>query len=108
MRPALVVGGVCTLLAGSVIALAQTGTTSSAPPAQPLKEMIVAQDVEVRSGGTTEYYATTKLRAGDKVIVVGDSTQFKGWLAIKPPPGSFSWVNSLHIQRTGEYSGIVM
>jgi hypothetical protein len=60
---------------------------------------IVLPEVEVRSGPSMEYYATSKLRYGEAVRVL---RQEDGWYAIAPPaPGSFSWVDAKHVDRTG-------
>ena len=60
--------------------------------------VIVIPEVEVRSGPTLEYYPTSKLYYGSKVIVLRESKQ-PGWLAIKPPPGSFSWINAKFVKK---------
>src|SRR5262249_46524301 len=68
---------------------------------------ITAQDTEVRSGPTEKYYATSKLRFGDKVYVTGESKQEKGWLTIMPPHGSFSWINEKFMTPIDAYTGAV-
>jgi len=32
----------------------------------------------------------------------------KGWLAIKPPQGSFSWINEKFIKQTDARTGVVV
>ena len=56
-------------------------------------------EAEVRSGAgaSAELYATNRLHKGDKVEVVKELQG--GWLAIKPPPGSFSWINSRFVKE---------
>jgi hypothetical protein len=56
---------------------------------------------EVRSGPSADakMYVTNLLRRGAVVEVVENRGD---WLAIKPPPGSFSWINSRFVQRIGE------
>jgi hypothetical protein len=56
---------------------------------------------EVRSGPSTkpEMYATNRLRAGDEVEVVKELEG--GWLAIRPPRSSFSWINARFVERRG-------
>jgi hypothetical protein len=56
-------------------------------------------DVCVRSGPGSSYYPTDKLKAGQKVEVYRHDPG--GWLAIRPPEGSFSWVESRCL-RLGE------
>jgi hypothetical protein len=63
---------------------------------------VTVPDVEVRSGPSADakLYATGRLRQGDWVKVVKEADG--GWLAIQPPPGSVSWVNSRFVQQTGQ------
>jgi hypothetical protein len=58
---------------------------------------IVTADAEVRCGPSLQMYPTNVLHRGDKVevLVEGGTT---GWLAIRPPKGSFSWVNTRFLQ----------
>jgi hypothetical protein len=60
---------------------------------------VSAFEAEVRSGAGTslQLYPTNRLRKGDRVEVVKELEG--GWLAIKPPPGSFSWINSRFVQQ---------
>jgi hypothetical protein len=62
---------------------------------------VAAAEAEVRSGAgaTPQLYPTNKLRKGDRVEVVKEVEG--GWLAIKPPPGSFSWINARFLQPAG-------
>src|SRR5688572_23626318 len=62
---------------------------------------VVVSEAEVRSGAGTssQLYPTNRLRKGDRVDVVKELDG--GWLAIKPPAGSFSWINSKFVQRIG-------
>ncbi len=70
--------------------------------------VITLPEVEVRSGPTTQYYATSKLKYGDKVLVLRESEQQKGWLAIKPPRGSFSWIDAKLIKQIDANNGVVI
>jgi uncharacterized protein YgiM (DUF1202 family) len=58
-------------------------------------QVIAVPEVEVRSGPSTQQYATSKLHAGDRIRVIDTKTE--GWLGIKPPPGSYSWINARHV-----------
>jgi uncharacterized protein YgiM (DUF1202 family) len=58
-------------------------------------QVITVPEMEVRSGPSMQSYATSKLHAGDKVRVV--DTHKEGWLGIKPPPGSYSWINGRYV-----------
>lgn len=91
MRAARLPGavGICLIFAGSV---------SAAPAAQ--EYVVTASEVEVRSGPSKQYYATDRLQKGQTVAVLKEEN---GWLAIKPPPGSFSWVNDRLIEQNGPY-----
>ena len=68
------------------------------PPAQtfPYKAFVAADDVYVRSGPGENYYPTDKLKTGDQVEVYRHDPG--GWLAIRPVPGSFSWVSARYLR----------
>jgi len=68
---------------------------------------ITLPDVEVRSGPTKEYYATGRLRYGDRVLVLRESKDQPGWLAIRPPQGSFSWINAKFVKQVDARTGYV-
>jgi uncharacterized protein YgiM (DUF1202 family) len=92
--------------------IAPPGVNPPAPPAQkapfPAEMTIIAQGgVEVRSGPTTEYYPTGKLNFGEKVLVLRESKDQPGWYAIKPPAGSFSWVNGKYVKVIDQRTGVV-
>ena len=92
----------------SMIVLAMLATARSVhAQGYPAEMVITLPEVEVRSGPTTQYYATSKLKYGDKVLVLRESEQQKGWLAIKPPRGSFSWIDARFIKQTNATDGIV-
>lgn len=65
----------------------------------PAEMVVTAAQVYVRSGPTKEYFETALLRQGDRVIVLRESKDQPGWLAIKPPKGSFSWINAKHVKQ---------
>jgi len=69
--------------------------------------VVTATQVEVRSGPTKEYFATGVLRQGERVLVLRESKDQPGWLAIKPPAGSFSWINMKHIKQVDPRTGYV-
>ena len=74
---------------GVVIALLFI-TAAASTAQEPTQKVITQPDVEVRSGPSFNYYATSILRQGEVVEVIAESTADPGWLAIKPPRGSFS------------------
>jgi hypothetical protein len=67
--------------------------------------VVILPEVDVRSGPSINYYPTGKLRKNDRVRVLEDKD---GWLAIKPPPGSFNWIEGrfLDPQRRGPTSPV--
>lgn len=86
------------------LGVALTGCLSAAraeePPGQ-RTATITAPEAEVRAGAgdSNQLYPTNRLLRGERVIVVRELEG--GWLAIKPPKGSFSWINSRFVQRSG-------
>ena len=69
-------------------------------------QAIVEIDGEyVRSGPGQSFYPTDKLKKGDKVTVHRHDPG--GWCMIAPPPGSFSWIRSDYVQRSGESGGVL-
>lgn len=65
----------------------------------PSETTIVVPEVEVRSGPSSQFYPTSKLRMGAKVVVLREVKDQPGWLAIKPPSGSFSWINGKYVRQ---------
>src|SRR5262245_34656253 len=99
MRPIYLIGGAAAACALTGVLfwtrLAPAHTPSPLPPPATAVMTITVAEVEVRSGPSNELYPTSKLRFGDKVEVIrGSSEKHPGWLAIKPPTGSFSWIQS--------------
>ncbi len=76
----------CGLFAGLGLAAAAHGQTV------PFDATISRPQVEVRSGPSEKLYATGRLRQGASVHVLKEEND---WLAITPPPGSFSWISGL-------------
>jgi hypothetical protein len=108
------------IIAGAIVALAVAGVLAwtrfapaqPPPPPTPLitgdvMTITAPEGVEVRSGPSMSFYATSKLRFGDKVEVVKSDKNNSGWLAIKPPPGSRSWIDAKFVKLNGRSSGIV-
>ena len=85
-------------LAGLVLVLV-VGASAHGQTA-PFDATISVPEAEVRSGPSSSpnFYVTGKLRQGTKVHVQEEKN---GWLAITPPPGSFSWISNLVIDRAG-------
>jgi hypothetical protein len=68
---------------------------------------VVVREVLVRSGPSEKCYPTSRLSYGERVEVVPPSSgnQQAGWLAIRPPHGSFSWINQRFVQASQPGSG---
>jgi hypothetical protein len=66
----------------------------------PYKAYVALDGAEVVSGPGHRYYATDHLALGTKVEVYREEAS--GWLAIRPPQGSFSWVDAAAIERDEE------
>jgi hypothetical protein len=69
----------------------------------PAEAVILQKDVEVRSGPSKTFFATSKLNQSDKVMVLRESKELPGWLEIKPPTGSFSWINAKSVKLVDKY-----
>lgn len=87
---------------------AQTVPAVPTPTAQAVEMVISSRKVEVRCGGSPDFYQTSELKEGDRVLVIGASDKYKGWYTIKPPAGSFSWINSNHVQKTRGMEAVVV
>ncbi len=65
----------------------------------PAEAVILQNEVEVRSGPSKNFYPTTKLFRNDKVLVLRESKEAPGWVEIKPPTGSFSWISGKYVKQ---------
>lgn len=65
----------------------------------PYTANVVAEEAVFRSGPGEEYYGSGKLPRGAAVEVYRVEG---GWLGIRPPEGSFSWVAARDIELTGD------
>jgi len=66
---------------------------------EPSERTIIVPVVDVKAWPGAELPTTMKLKQGDKVKVLREAAG--GWLAIKPPEGSFDWISSKLIKQTG-------
>jgi len=84
-----------------IIAVVAAGLVGSRASAQtlPAEMVVTVPQVEVRSGPTKEYYATSVLRQGERVLVLRQSKDQPGWLGHQAPAGSFSWVNAKNVKQ---------
>jgi hypothetical protein len=71
----------------------------------PYETTVEVDETFVRSGSSTRYYPTSKLRRGDKVIVHRHDPG--GWCMIAPPPGSFSWVPARYVEKMDADRGTI-
>ena len=76
---------------------ASTATQIAGQPADvqyPFIAKVTANNVYIRSGKGTTYYACGKANLGDTVTVLG---QAFGWAEIVPPTGSYSWIHKNYV-----------
>lgn len=73
----------------------------------PRSAPVTQEGALVRSGPGDQFYPTSRLTAGTTVEIHGREPG--GWLAIRPPAGSFSWVaaNQLRLQPQNEVATAV-
>lgn len=83
---------------------AATGPAFGQTSVFPWEGEVTGNNVNVRSGEGTRYYATCKLAMGDRVLVLGESS---GWYKILPPPTSFSYIDKTAIERHTDDIGTV-
>jgi hypothetical protein len=82
---------------GVVAALLLPGTPEDAGKIEYVATVKVPEaEVRCGAGASDQLYSTNRLHKGDKVEVVKELEG--GWLAIKPPRGSFSWINARFVQ----------
>lgn len=71
---------------------------------------VSAPEAEVRAGPSSNaaMYVTNRLRKGDRVEVIKEMED--GWIGIRPPAGSFSWISSdfVHQATPGRPTWIVV
>lgn len=75
-------------------------SVATADESFPYKITAKARDVTVRSGPGSQFYATGHVAAGDDIEVY--QRQGGGWLAIRPPEGSFNWIEANKLRMTGD------
>ncbi|GJQ27509.1 MAG: hypothetical protein HBSAPP02_25410 [Phycisphaerae bacterium] len=83
-------------VAGGTAAAKGQPTPAGSPPPFPWEGEVTAANVYVRSGAGSNWYPTTKLNNGDRVVVLGEKF---GWYQIAPVPGSFSYVDAAMVDR---------
>ncbi len=90
-----------------MVSLVQGQTPNAAPgETSPIYYgVITGQEVNIRSGPSTNYYEVAKLRSGERVTVWGVADE---WCSISPPPACFSVVhkNFVDVDQMGR-TGVV-
>ncbi len=83
-----------TLWIAALVPAAAIAQTSPFPA-----EMVVSvPEVDARSGPSENYYATSRLRFGERVTVIKEADKNQNWVAIAPPQGSFGWINAKYVR----------
>ncbi len=92
MRSALMLGALTLVLA------AQAPLYAQAPKAPDFREVIV-DGAELRSGASTSeaFYVTNRLPRSTPVEVLEEMAD--GWLKVRAPRGSFSWINTRFLEH---------
>jgi uncharacterized protein YraI len=75
-------------------------------PQFPYSAFVAANEAAVRAGPGETYYPVLNLKVGDAVEVWRQDPG--GWLAVRPPEGSFTWISADFIQQTGEKTGRIV
>ena len=75
-------------------------TAATADESFPYKIAVKARDAAVRSGPGSQFYATGRVTAGDEIEVY--ERKGGGWLAIRPPEGSFNWIEANKLRMTND------
>src|SRR3954469_3111122 len=93
-----------TALLSVLVACAQTDW--AAADSSPYEARVVVGSAPVQSGPGENFYPTDTLAQGDTVEVYREKPG--GWLAIRPPAGSYSWIlgSDLH-RKDGDLAEIV-
>src|SRR5438034_2131868 len=81
----------------SLFALSLSCAALAAAEDFPYSAYIAADKTEIVAGPGHRFYATERLARGTKVEIYREEAS--GWLAIRPPEGSFSWVPADFVER---------
>lgn len=79
---------------------AEESLTAASPTARNF--LVRDTQIEVRSGPGKQFYATSRLHRGDQVEVY--RVDQEEWAAIRPPKGSFSWIEADTIEPINDSS----
>lgn len=78
---------------------------AAAEEVSPYSAVVAADGTAVHSGPGRNYYVTGRLRRGAEVEIYRHDAG--GWLAIRPPDGSFSLVGTRYLRPTGDGLAVV-
>ena len=84
----------CALIALWVVSIA---AAVSAADEFPYRAYVLSENVDVVAGPGHRFYATDRLARGTQVEIYREEAS--GWLAIRPPEGSFSWIPAEFVER---------
>lgn len=87
------------------LCLVAAALTPAAAGEFPFEGYVAADSAEIASGPGRRFYVTDKLPRGTKVEVYREDDA--GWLAIRPPEGSFSWLPAEHVEELEDGVGKV-
>jgi uncharacterized protein YgiM (DUF1202 family) len=82
-----------------IVLAVMVGILTAAPTyaqTYPAEGIILQKEVEVRSGPSKNFFPTSKVYLNEKVTVLRET---QGWLEIKPPTGSFSWISGKNVKQ---------
>jgi hypothetical protein len=82
----------------TAVLLCALGGRARAADDFPYTAYVVVDEAEVVAGPGHRFYATERLPRGAKVEIYREESS--GWLAIRPPDGSFSWVAAVAVERS--------
>ncbi|HZZ70866.1 MAG TPA: hypothetical protein VFE24_01350 [Pirellulales bacterium] len=91
---------------GLIFTLAVSSLAASARAEEfPYQATVRTAEAQVVSGPGAEFYPTQTLHNGDQVEVFREDAG--GWCAIRPPQGSFSFVNALNVTAQEGHLGAI-
>jgi hypothetical protein len=99
----LMFAAACPAVAEEATPVTPAGVNPAARPSDefPYEGVVTGDNVYVRSGPGTNWYPTKMLRKDARVRVIAEEF---GWLKIVPPEGSFSYVESVAVERSADSS----
>ncbi len=96
MRPPLIHPSRGAQFALTVVLVTWATSARAAAESLPYTARVITPGAAIRSGPGESYYPTDTVAQGDEVEVHRERPD--GWLGIRPPEGSFSWVFGLHVK----------